>query len=398
MIPRGRSLHIHLILSMLSLTLLSAVPSEADGVPDPSDPVSFVVSDGEESLPETDTQFEVPPDGRNPLFDLSTDALSDGDWDHSYEGIALDVETVSDNSAALHGYKKRRAKASEGAPLYVMIGDSYGTHRPYLAELLAQKLKLKKSGGDFYGYFCGGHGTARTNGNRNFMRLLNHLPSDRAVTDVLFIGGIHNDRNHSEKEIRSAVASLASRAKEKYPNARLLFAIGNWHSNDERTSYQYRAARYQKFIENRIPWYREACAENGIIFLEGVPDALRASNNLRYFKSDGHHPTALGTKKLANAIANAIGKLNRDTKIRRVALNKTTLRLKTGQSTSLKARVKKGRDAASDEILFLSEDTSVCRVNKATGDISAVSPGSCRIICRAADGSGKQAVCTVKVS
>ena len=218
------------------------------------------------------------------------------------------------------------------------------------------------------------------------------------MTDVLFYGGITNDRSISKKNVYTAIRKLAEVTRKKYPNARILYAIGNWHANPTRKNqYDVDTKRYQRRVLNRIGWYKEACQENGIYYLSDVDTALRKKNNSKYFGPDGHHPSKEGVERLASVIAESISYLNHSTKIRSISLKRSTCSLKVNQSIRLKYKLKARKKCVTKKVVFVSDNPSVCSVNSSTGLVKAKSPGSCQIYCKAFDGSGKYDVCKVTV-
>ena len=60
-----------------------------------------------------------------------------------------------------------------------------------------------------------------------------------------------------------------------------------------------------------------------------------------------------------------------------IELNSTNIKIKTGQTIKLVAKLTEG--TASNELVFKSSDTSVCKIDKATGVITAKSPGTSRV-------------------
>lgn len=88
-------------------------------------------------------------------------------------------------------------------------------------------------------------------------------------------------------------------------------------------------------------------------------------------------------------------KITVGTPISRVTLNRKSLTLKTGQNFALKASISP-KKAAVKKVNYKSSNKKVASVNK-KGMIQAISVGTVKISVTAADGSGKKAVCTVKV-
>ncbi|WP_286082622.1 Ig-like domain-containing protein, partial [Parablautia intestinalis] len=88
-------------------------------------------------------------------------------------------------------------------------------------------------------------------------------------------------------------------------------------------------------------------------------------------------------------------KITVGTPVSRVTLNRKSLTLKTGQSFSLKTSISPKR-ASVKKVNYKSSNKRVASVSK-KGVIQAVSAGTVKITATAADGSGKRAVCTVKI-
>ena len=88
-------------------------------------------------------------------------------------------------------------------------------------------------------------------------------------------------------------------------------------------------------------------------------------------------------------------KITVGTPVSRVTLNRKSLTLKTGQSFSLKTSISP-KKASVKKVNYKSSNKRVASVSK-KGVIQAVSAGTVKITATAADGSGKRAVCTVKV-
>lgn len=83
------------------------------------------------------------------------------------------------------------------------------------------------------------------------------------------------------------------------------------------------------------------------------------------------------------------------TKVTGITLNKTSLSLQKGQSASLTATVAPS-NATNKSVTWSSNNTGVATVSN--GNVKAIAAGTATITVTAADGSGKKAACTVKVS
>ena len=88
-------------------------------------------------------------------------------------------------------------------------------------------------------------------------------------------------------------------------------------------------------------------------------------------------------------------KITVGTPVSRVTLNRKSLTLKTGQSFALKTSISP-KKASVKKVNYKSSNKAVASVSK-KGVVQAVSAGTVKITATAADGSGKKAVCTVKV-
>ena len=81
-------------------------------------------------------------------------------------------------------------------------------------------------------------------------------------------------------------------------------------------------------------------------------------------------------------------------KVTSVKVNKTSVQLVKGKSTTIKATVKTSGSGANKNVVWSSSNTKVAKVNS-NGKITAVKKGTATITVKAVDGSGKKA--TVKV-
>jgi lysophospholipase L1-like esterase len=186
---------------------------------------------------------------------------------------------------------------------WIFIGDSYGAKgSPLLPELIAGCLGVT----DYKSYCRGGYGVARKESgqDKRFISMIQSVAKDKAVKNVMIIGGISNDKKCSKEDIRSNMSKLARTIRVKYPNCAVYYIIPNWHANWTDSGTRIKSTRlYQRRILTRLPWYKEMCGENGFIFLDKVSNSLRRSNNSNCFISDGHHPNVLGKQRIASAVA-----------------------------------------------------------------------------------------------
>ncbi len=109
--------------------------------------------------------------------------------------------------------------------------------------------------------------------------------------------------------------------------------------------------------------------------------------------------TAKITVKSADVCAKATVKVTvkkKVTAVTKISLDKTSLSLEKGESSTLKATVSP-KEATSKKTYWVSSNTSVATVS-ASGKVTAKAAGTAKITAYATDNSGKKATCTVKVS
>ena len=271
----------------------------------------------------------------------------------------------------------------KGKPLWVVIGDSYCTSAPFLPRMTMDRLKVSEKGGSFMASCHGGFGIGEP--ERNFHTLLMELPASDDVTDVLFFGGIRNDFMCTKSSVMSAFRRLIIAAKKRYPNARIMYAAGNWQANKSKAYSKAQIKACQKQLRQRLKWYKEACKKNGVYYLS-IEKTLRKRNNRKFFAEDGHHPSTKGKKLLSQALAKAISKLDRTTKVQKIVLNVSAdLSLAPGETFSIKHECSPTK-ALHKDVMYTSSDPYICSVNQ-DGLLTALSPGNCRITCTALDGS-----------
>ncbi len=102
------------------------------------------------------------------------------------------------------------------------------------------------------------------------------------------------------------------------------------------------------------------------------------------------------TAKVRGTKVNAKSHITVGTPISKVTLNRKSVSLKTGQKFTLKAEMSP-KKASNKKASYESSNSKVATVSK-KGVIRAVSAGTAKIRVTSADGSGKKASCTVKVS
>ncbi len=182
----------------------------------------------------------------------------------------------------------------------VMISDSYGviaksrTTQSWM-QYLASDLNLTGADCTFRAYgsigFCNAAPVAGL-GNTTFLTVLEQLPADDQVTQVI-VGGGFNDRFFNYSQMNAAMAQFKKTAKEKFPNAEIYVAFLPWYRNFP--GEQYNIIKIREI-------YRIAAEENGIHYLDEAADVLK-EHETEYLSSDNLHPNDDGNRALAAALA-----------------------------------------------------------------------------------------------
>ena len=184
----------------------------------------------------------------------------------------------------------------------VLIGDSYTTHpakeSKRVPACLKKELKLKDA--SFISACRSGSGFTKS-GYRSFTRLIKSLKKDRTVTHVVFVGSLHNDKRSTASSTMKSCKKINTLLRKKFPNAAVLVAAPNWHTNNSmwRLQVQVQSARLKR-----------ACAACGWTYLQGIDRVLHGHPN--YFEKDGHQPNAKGAKAIAKKLASEIRKAARE--------------------------------------------------------------------------------------
>jgi uncharacterized protein YjdB len=83
--------------------------------------------------------------------------------------------------------------------------------------------------------------------------------------------------------------------------------------------------------------------------------------------------------------------------VTKITLSKSKVTLKKGKKVTLKVKSISPKNAASKKVKWSSSNPSIATVDS-KGRVKAKKAGTVKIYCTAADGSGKKATCTVKVT
>lgn len=156
-------------------------------------------------------------------------------------------------------------------------------------------------------------------------------------------------------------------------------------SMKEGNTYQLSASVYPTNATNKnVNWSSSntsvATVNNGLV---SAKSAGTATITCRAADGSGKYATCKVTVESATIYVTSI------------TLNKTSASLYVGETTQLNATVSPS-SATNKSASWTSDDTSVATVSS-TGLVTAKSAGTATIICKAKDGSGKQATCNISV-
>ena len=161
---------------------------------------------------------------------------------------------------------------------------------------------LTENTDDVRKYYGGARFSANAS-NNTFLALLNDTayPFDY-FTDIVVCGG-YNDHSYSESDILNGISAFITRAKTKYPNAKIHIGCVayNKEGNGEGAEPNWETYRSQ-IINMVIPTYQK-CVEYGAHYLNNVEYWLGESG---LTPSDGYHPSEAGNRSIARALANAL--------------------------------------------------------------------------------------------
>lgn len=187
---------------------------------------------------------------------------------------------------------------------FIMIGDSNSqlgfpgrSNTIAWPELVEKGLGLSRS----QVTWCreGGYGFASSDGK--FVEMIEALPSDKYVTDILIVGGAGNDRWRTYAEITAGYAEFVRVARVKFPNARIMHCVPNW---------SLRNLAYQRAIAANLPLYRRLALVNGCLYLTAPETVLRGHDE--YFFSDKMHWNLKGQQVVSDAIVREIKLLDKN--------------------------------------------------------------------------------------
>ena len=138
----------------------------------------------------------------------------------------------------------------------------------------------------------------------------------------------------------------------------------------------------------------KAAKKKGVEWKSSNPKIASVSKNGKVTAKKNGKATI--TARVKGTKVNAKSRITVGTSVNKVTLNRRSVSLKTGQKFALRATMSP-KKASNKKVSYDSSNRKVATVNK-KGVIRAVSAGTAKIRVTAADGSGKKASCTVKVS
>lgn len=162
----------------------------------------------------------------------------------------------------------------------------------------------------------GGVGFVNTVDNKTFITLLDEVPEDNTITDIICCGG-YNDTSHIN-DIQNAINTFCTLAKTKFPNATVHIGQIGWTTN---------ADKYYS-LSKVTEKYNISTLANNCHYLNNVEFSLHSTT---LFASDGVHPNQNGQYELARYIRGAF--LNGSCNVIRSYINIT----KKNQNTSISA-------------------------------------------------------------
>lgn len=132
--------------------------------------------------------------------------------------------------------------------------------------------------------------------NKRFAQLLDAVPADDTITDIVVCGG-YNDRNATKSKVYAGFNEFCEIARRKFKNATIKCSMIGW-SDD--------SSRYPS-LRTCESWYKECCSINNCVYMESVQNAAR---NPEFYVVDHVHPNLNGQTAIGNAIAEFIKTIN----------------------------------------------------------------------------------------
>ena len=209
-------------------------------------------------------------------------------------------KNINDNGKLLSALRQE-FNSTRTAKSIVIIGDSYAEgYTPDgnvtgWADKVASSMpyctfKIKYSGGAGFSHVSASTG-------KKFIDLLNEAGNEmteanRNNVSLVLIGGGMNDRDQTKADLKAAIDTFASRCRELYPYADIVYAFIGWSSSS--------SVRNQLRTECSN---LRSCRTSGMKIITSSAFTL---HDYKYFSSDGIHPNNDGEDALAQTMAGVI--------------------------------------------------------------------------------------------
>lgn len=195
---------------------------------------------------------------------------------------------------------------------YLLIGDSYADgYTPDGNVTSWQQFFVNMTGlTNTIQKHLGGTGFVNLAQNKNFQSLLEEVPDDNNITDIVVLGG-YNDTPYNQNQIYNSINSFVIKANEKFPNAEIHIGFVGWSRNSQKI--------YPLSIICQN--YREACGYYMASYLNNIEYSLH--NYFGDFSSDGFHPNSTGQVKIGRNLIQALitGSCNNPTVFTQIGLS-----------------------------------------------------------------------------
>ena len=178
---------------------------------------------------------------------------------------------------------------------FILIGDSYAEgYTPDGNVTSWQEFFVNLSGlTNTIRKYQGGAGFVNISNDKTFQTLLEEVPNDTTITDIVVLGG-YNDKSYNETQIQNAFTSFRLKANEKFPNANIYVGEIGW-SKDSTQIYSLNQ------IIKRYKTYAPICR---MAYLKNIEYSLH--EYFASFSSDGYHPNSHGQYTIAFSLIQAL--------------------------------------------------------------------------------------------
>lgn len=175
---------------------------------------------------------------------------------------------------------------------YLLIGDSYGEGYTPTGNIESWTTKFKNimnlTDSNCITNSRGGYGFATP--NHLFYNLINEIPNDNQITDVIILGG-YNDIPYNKNEILSGISNCLNLVNQKFPNAKMYVgAVGLCNNANKLLN-----------VNEMVRNYLHACKNLDIKYIDNIQYTLH--NYYDCLSNDGFHPNELGQTQIAENLA-----------------------------------------------------------------------------------------------